>query len=269
MGIMDIIDKRSFIEKLHLFTKEKISAIFHQGACSNTMEHNGLYMMTNNYEYSKTLMHFALHKKIKFLYASSASVYGNGTHGFSENRKCENPLNIYAFSKFAFDQYVRKILPSAKSQITGLRYFNVYGPNENHKGKMASTMFHFNNQIRNEGRIKLFQGSENFNRDFIYVKDVVAVNMFFYENNKSGIYNCGTGHEESFLKVAENVAQNFKDSKIEFVPFPKELEGKYQAFTKADISLLKKSGYEKPFYSLRDGIKDYMTVLSESEGYIR
>jgi ADP-L-glycero-D-manno-heptose 6-epimerase len=265
----DYIDKNDFIKNIGKLKKKKIEAIFHQGACSNTLEQNGVYMMQNNYEYSKTLLHFAMEKRIKFIYASSASVYGNGDKGFVEERRCENPLNVYAFSKFTFDQYVRRIIPSAKSQIAGLRYFNVYGPNENHKSKMASTMFHFFNQIKKDGGLKLFQGSENFNRDFVYVGDVVAVNMFFYGNNVSGIFNCGTGAAESFLTVAENIAKHFQKAGIEYIPFPKELEGKYQKFTQADLSLLRQAGYNKAFYTLEDGISDYIKILSTSEGYIR
>ena len=207
--------------------------------------------------------------KIRFIYASSASVYGTGKNGFGEVKECEYPLNIYAFSKFLFDQYVRRITDNAEIQIVGLRYFNVYGSQENHKGRMASVVFHFHNQILKEGKVKLFEGSENFKRDFIYVKDAVSVNMFFFENtDKKGIFNCGTGKARSFLDIAKIMQHLYdKDVKIEFVPFPEELKGKYQTFTEADLSSLRSIGYKENFYSLEKGIKEYVNILKNTNGY--
>jgi ADP-L-glycero-D-manno-heptose 6-epimerase len=269
LEFLDFIDKRDFIERIDAFKHNKIEVIFHQGACSNTMENDGKYMMRNNYEYSKILLNFSLENNIRFIYASSASVYGDGKRGFREERNNEYPLNIYAFSKFLFDQYVRRIIKETPIQVVGLRYFNVYGPQENHKGSMASVIYHFHNQILEEGKIKLFEGSERFFRDFIYVNDVVDVNMFFFENpNKKGIFNCGTGKARSFMDIA-NIMKGLynKDIEIEFIPFPKKLKGKYQKFTEADLSYLRLEGYTRKFYSLEEGVKDYVNILKESEGY--
>ncbi|SNR60758.1 ADP-glyceromanno-heptose 6-epimerase [Desulfurobacterium atlanticum] len=270
LEFLDFIDKRDFIENLSKFQGLNIEVIFHQGACSNTMEYDGRYMMENNYAYSKKLLHFAMDNKIRFIYASSASVYGTGKNGFREVKGCEYPLNIYAFSKFLFDHYVRRIINNVEVQIVGLRYFNVYGPQENHKEKMASVVFHFHNQILKEGKVKLFEGSENFKRDFIYVKDVVNVNMFFFENpDKKGIFNCGTGKARSFLDIAKIMQRLYdKDVKIEFIPFSEQLKGKYQTFTEADLTNLKKTGYEKSFTELEIGVKDYVQTLKRSGGYL-
>lgn len=267
LKFVDFVDKKDFIEKLSSF--KRISVIFHNGACSNTMETDGEYMMRNNYEYSKTLLHFAIENKIRFIYASSASVYGNGTKGFKEEIECEYPLNVYAFSKYIFDQYVRKNWSKINTQVVGLRYFNVYGPQENHKGKMASVINHFHNEIKNEGRMKLFEGSENFLRDFIYVDDVVNVNLFFFDNPlKKGIFNCGTGKAESFLKIAEIMKQIYNGTQIEFIPFPESLKGKYQAFTQANLEKLRQIGYKNEFTSLENGVKSYCKFLIEQEGYL-
>ncbi len=270
LEFLDFIDKRDFIENLSKFQGLNIEVIFHQGACSNTMEYNGRYMMENNYNYSKKLLHFAMDNKIRFIYASSASVYGTGKNGFREIKECEYPLNIYAFSKFLFDQYVRRIIDNAEVQIVGLRYFNVYGPQENHKGKMASVVFHFHNQILKEGKIKLFEGSENFKRDFIHVKDVINVNMFFFENlDKKGIFNCGTGKARSFLDIAKIMQQLYDiDIKVEFIPFPEQLKGKYQTFTEANLTNLRKAEYQNSFTELEIGVKEYVQILKRSGGYL-
>jgi ADP-L-glycero-D-manno-heptose 6-epimerase len=263
LDFLDYIDKEDFIQNLENYKSLKIDTIFHQGACSNTMEYDGKYMMKNNYEYSKNLLNFAIENNIRFIYASSASVYGNGNNGFYESRECEYPLNIYAFSKYLFDNYVRNIINDASIQIVGLRYFNVYGPQENHKGKMASVVYHFHNQILEEGKIKLFEGSENFKRDFIYVKDAVNVIMFFFKNpEKRGIFNCGTGKARSFLDIANIMKELYeKKVEIEFIPFPEQLKGKYQTFTQADLANLKDIGYNSKFYNLEEGMKDYVDVL--------
>lgn len=264
----DFIDKNEFDPETFLIGN-KAEGVFHQGACSSTTEPDGKYMMKNNYEYSKNILNACLATKTRFFYASSASVYGNGEKGFSEKEACEYPLNVYAYSKFFFDKYVNKLLPSADIQIGGLRYFNVYGPQENHKGKMASVAFHMFNQIKNGEPMRLFEGSENFKRDFIYVGDVVSVNMFLYENPEiSGIFNCGTGKAESFCKIADALLTIYPDSKIETVPFPDTLKGKYQAFTKADMKKLRNAGYTKPFLSLKHGVKKYAKILETSGGYL-
>lgn len=269
LEFIDFIDKEDFIENINIFKNEKIDTIFHQGACTDTMKFNGRFMMDNNYNYSKKLLQFAVKKNIRFIYASSAAVYGSGKNGFEEIKNCEYPLNIYAFSKYMFDQYVRRILEKTNIQIVGLRYFNVYGPQENHKGKMASVIFQFFNQIQNDRKLKLFEGSERFKRDFVYVKDIIDINLFFLKNSlKRGIFNCGTGKAESFLKIAEIIKNLLcNDTKIEFIPFPEELSGKYQYFTQAELSNLRKAGYKNEFTNLKDGIKNYIKILKETGGY--
>lgn len=264
----DFIDKEDF-DINNFFEKNKIEAVFHQGACSSTTESNGKYMMKNNYEYTKNILEACIKYNVRLIYASSASVYGNGDKGFKESLECEYPLNVYAFSKYQFDRYITKLFSTLKIQVVGLRYFNVYGPQENHKGKMASVAYHMFNQIKNGESMKLFEGSENFIRDFIHVDDVVSVNMFFYENRDiSGIFNCGTGKAESFCKIAEALKDIYKDAKVETIPFPDSLKGKYQTYTEADISKLREAGYKKEFINLFDGTKKYANILETTGGYI-
>lgn len=265
--IADYCDKDEFLTQI-LANKEfgNVEAIFHQGACSTTTEWDGRFMLRNNYEYSKILLHYCLERKIPFIYASSAAVYGGG-NVFKEMREYEEPLNVYGYSKFLFDQYVRQILPTAKSQIVGLRYFNVYGPREGHKGSMASVAFHFNNQIPKEGMVKLFEGSDGYGdgeqqRDFIYVGDVVNVNLWFSEHpDKSGIYNVGTGRAESFNAVARAVIAWHKKGRIQYIAFPENLRGRYQSFTQANIDHLQEAGYTAPFKTVAEGTKEYLDWL--------
>ncbi len=267
LKIYDYVDKEYFVNNLESFKGVKV--IFHQGACTNTMEGDGRYVMNNNYEYSKKLINFCLERGIRFIYASSASVYGDGRKGFREERECEHPLNVYAYSKFLFDEYVRRVIRASPVQIVGLRYFNVYGPGEGHKGKMASVVYQFYNQIKIEKKIKLFEGSDRFKRDFVYVKDVVKINLFFYEREGiSGIFNCGTGVARSFLEVAKIMKDICGDVEIEFIPFPEELKGKYQTYTCADLKRLREAGYEGEFTSLEKGIKEYIDKLREEEQYL-
>ena len=264
----DYIDRREFLERLDELGP--IETIFHQGACSDTMESDGRFMLSVNYEFSKALLDYSLARGTRFIYASSASVYGNGDDGFRESSECEYPLNVYAYSKFLFDRWVRQATADAKSQVVGLRYFNVYGPQENHKGRMASVIFHFHNQIQDGGAMKLFEGSEDFRRDFIYVDDVVDVNLFFLDNEtKSGIFNCGTGKAESFLALAEAVQKRYEGSTIERIAFPESLVGKYQAYTEADMSGLRAAGYTAEFSSLEKGVAAYADVLCKSDGFLR
>ena len=267
LKIYDYVDKEYFVNNLESF--KGVRVIFHQGACTNTMEGDGRYVMNNNYEYSKKLINFCLERGIRFIYASSASVYGDGRKGFREERECEHPLNVYAYSKFLFDEYVRRVIRASPVQIVGLRYFNVYGPGEGHKGKMASVVYQFYNQIKIEKKIKLFEGSDRFKRDFVYVKDVVKINLFFYEREGiSGIFNCGTGVARSFLEVAKIMKDICGDVEIEFIPFPEELKGKYQTYTCADLKRLREAGYEGEFTSLEKGIKEYIDKLREEEQYL-
>lgn len=265
--IADYLDQEDF---LGMILEEKpdqpIEAIFHQGACSDTMEWDGRYMLYNNYEYSKILLHFSLLKQIPFLYASSAAVYGVGKK-FKEERQYEKPLNVYGYSKFLFDEYVRRILPKAKSQIVGLRYFNVYGPREFHKEKMASVAFRFNQQIKQTGVVKLFKGCDGYSdgeqlRDFIYVGDAAAVNLWFLDHpENSGIFNLGTGRAQTFNEVARAVINWHSKGKVEYIPFPSELKDRYQSFTQADLTALRKTGCDVEFKSVEEGVKEYLQII--------
>ncbi len=267
--IWDYMEKDAFLDKIKAredFIGD-ITAIFHEGACSSTTEWNGRFIMQNNYEYSKELLHYCLEKNAQYLYASSASVYGSGSV-FKEERQYEEPLNMYAYSKFQFDQYVRRILPTAKSQIVGFRYFNVYGPREQHKGTMSSTAFHFNNQIKDTGIAKLFEGCDGYEnggqrRDFVYVGDAVNVNLWFLDNpEKSGIFNLGTGRSQSFNDMANAVIAWHDKGKLEYIPFPDHLKGRYQSFTEADISALREAGYDASFKTVEEGVREYMDVIN-------
>jgi ADP-L-glycero-D-manno-heptose 6-epimerase len=280
--IADYLDKREFIQRIQDggFGK-KFKAIFHEGACSDTMEHNGVYMMNNNYEYSKTLLHFCQAKKIPYLYASSAATYGTGKI-FKESREYEAPLNVYGYSKFLFDQYVRRMLPKKTAPVVGFRYFNVYGDREQHKGRMASVAFHHFNQFRETGKVKLFEGCDGYahgeqRRDFISVEDVVAVNFFFLDHPlKSGIFNVGTGRAQPFNDVATatinslrqaggksklDLKQMQQEKLIEYIEFPAALKGKYQSFTQADITALRQAGYRKEFLTVEQGVGRYVEQL--------
>ena len=265
--IADYLDKQDFIERVKAGNDfGKVKAIFHEGACSSTTEWDGKFMMENNYDYSKALLHYCQERKIAYLYASSASVYGSGTV-FKENREYEEPINMYAYSKFQFDQYVRRHLPSIKSQVVGFRYFNVYGPREQHKGSMSSVAFHVNNQIHENGKAKLFEGCDGYGngeqrRDFVYVGDAVDVNLWFMDNpDKSGIFNLGTGRSQTFKDVAEAVIAYHGKGEIEYIPFPEHLRGRYQSFTEADINALREAGYDAPFKTVEQGVTEYMQWL--------
>lgn len=268
--IADYMDKEEFIERVRQkesFAK-KVEAIFHEGACSATTEWDGKFMMQNNYDYTKALLHYCLERKIAYLYASSASVYGGGSV-FKENREFEEPLNMYAYSKFLFDQYVRRRQSEFRSQVVGFRYFNVYGPREQHKGSMSSVAFHVNNQILETGKAKLFEGCDGYGngeqrRDFVYVGDAVAVNLWFLDNpDKSGIFNLGTGRSQTFKEVAEAVITYHGKGNIEYIPFPEQLKGRYQSFTEADIGALRSAGYDAPFKSVEEGVAEYMAWLNK------
>jgi len=268
-SIFDYQDKNEFIRQIEAGQDfaAPITAIFHQGACSTTTEWDGRFMMDNNYRYSRILLHYCLDRKIPFLYASSAAVYGQGPK-FQESPEYEAPLNVYGYSKLLFDQYVRRLLPRATSQITGFRYFNVYGPGEQHKGSMASVAWHHNNQIRETRRVKLFEGCDGYDngeqqRDFVYVSDVAAVNLWFLEHpEKSGIFNLGTGHSQSFNEVANAVIGFHGYGEIEYIPFPDQLQGRYQSFTEADINTLRAAGYMEPFSTVQEGVHAYMEWLN-------
>lgn len=262
LDIADYLDKDEFIGLILSGEDLDIEVIFHQGACSSTTEWNGKFMLENNYNYSKDLLHYCLDNQIPFLYASSAATYGGRKDNFIEDRQFEKPLNVYGYSKFLFDQYVREILPEATSQICGFRYFNVYGPREQHKGSMASVAFHLDSQLKKGENLKLFEGSDHFKRDFIYVDDVVAVNLWFWQQNKSGIYNCGTGRAESFQAVADAVLSYHKTGKIDYIPFPENLKGRYQTYTQADLTQLRATGCPIKFKTVAEGTIEYMKWLN-------
>ena len=260
---------------------EDIDAVFHEGACSDTMENDADYIMRVNLDFSKKLLDFCVDEEIKFIYASSASVYGDGQNGFSENEECEHALNAYALSKLIFDRYVRKILADYDESeffspsIIGLRYFNVYGAQEQHKGRMASIFYQMYNQIKNTGVIKLFKGSDGYDdgeqrRDFISVDDVVKVNLWAFDDDEiqNGIYNCGTGQTHTYNEAARAVIEAMGTGKIQYIDFPPELQGKYQSFTQADTRNLIRAGYEGGFSDFYESVKNYCKFLDDG-GYFR
>ncbi len=278
--IGDYLDKTEFVARFARGQFGAVRAVFHEGACSDTMEHDGRYMMDNNYRYSSDVLDACLAQGIPLLYASSAAIYG-GSETFIEERASERPLNVYGYSKFLFDQKVRRILP-ATSQVAGFRYFNVYGPRESHKGRMASVAFHHFNQFRAEGRVKLFGEYNGYaagqqTRDFISVEDLVKVKLHFYDHpEKSGIFNLGTGRAQPFNDIAVAVVNTLRalegkpaltldqlvaQGLVEYVAFPDALRGKYQCFTQADPSRLRAIGYDAPFLDVQQGVERYMHWL--------
>jgi ADP-L-glycero-D-manno-heptose 6-epimerase len=277
--IADYVDHAEFIGNLDRF-EGAVEAVLHQGACSDTMETDGRYMLDNNYAYSKRLLEWCQDEEVPLIYASSASVYGAGPE-FREERRCEKPLNVYGYSKFLFDQYVRRRLETRTAQVAGLRYFNVYGPNEQHKGRMASVAYHAYQQLLSAGRVKLFVGSGGYGngeqrRDFVYVDDVVDVNLWLLEyRGVSGVFNCGTGRAQTFNELAAatiNATQGtrlaLKDlvakSLIEYIPFPPALVGKYQSYTQADLARLRAAGYAREFQPVEAGVAAYVAELQKS-----
>jgi ADP-L-glycero-D-manno-heptose 6-epimerase len=272
LAIADYLDKDDFLSRLasdKAFSGE-IAAIFHLGACSETTEWDGRYMMKNNYGYSQRLLHHCLEHRTPYIYASSAAVYG-GSKQFVEDPLFENPLNVYGYSKLQFDRYVRRVAAKPDSQVVGLRYFNVYGPREQHKGSMASVAFHFNNQIQEDGEARLFSGSDGYEdgeqlRDFVYVDDVCDVNLWFLDNpGVSGIFNTGTGRAQSFNDVASAVIKWHEKGRIRYVPFPDHLKGAYQSFTQADLTQLRESGCDVDFRPVENGVKDYLDQLCDRQ----
>jgi ADP-L-glycero-D-manno-heptose 6-epimerase len=263
----DYMDKREFRAALKNgdFENEPVRAILHQGACSNTLEDDGRYMMDNNFTYSKELLHFALERKIPMVYASTAAVYGAST-SFAERGENEHPLNVYGYSKLVFDNYVRRLMPEMKSTVVGLRYFNVYGPREQHKGRMASVIHHFTRQMKDTGTIRMFEGSGGYadgeqRRDFVFVKDLARINMFFaglgpgsHKKTVHAVVNAGTGEARTFKAVAESLMRVHGPGKIEYIPFPGDLKDRYQHFTQADVAGLRVAGYTGAFTSLEDGV---------------
>jgi ADP-L-glycero-D-manno-heptose 6-epimerase len=280
--LADYLDKDAFRQALAAGDFDgEVSAVLHQGACSDTMQTDGRYMLDNNYRYSLELLEFCRSEDIPFIYASSASVYGAGP-SFKEDPQFEKPLNVYGYSKFLFDQVVRRRWSENTAQVVGLRYFNVYGPREAHKARMASVAWHFFNQYRTEGRVKLFEGSGGYaageqRRDFIFVEDAVKANLFFLDHpGLSGIFNLGTGRAQTFNEMAVATVNAVRDAQgkeplpleemlalniIDYVPFPAGLAEKYQSFTQADLSELRKAGYSAPFLSVEEGVQRYVDWL--------
>ncbi|MEN7342778.1 MAG: ADP-glyceromanno-heptose 6-epimerase [Pseudomonadota bacterium] len=270
LKIADYLDRDDFLARLDQPDAfGDVSAVFHQGACSTTTEWDGRYMMANNFEYSKRLLAFCERRGIPFIYASSAAVYGASTT-FDEHPRNERPLNVYGYSKLLFDQYFRRHATSLQTQVVGLRYFNVYGPREQHKGSMASVAWHFNNQLRDDNEVRLFEGADGYangeqRRDFVYVDDVVDVNVWMYQHRHvSGVFNCGTGRAQTFNDVANAVIGHHGAGEIRYIPFPEHLKGAYQSFTEADLSSLRGVGYDREFNDVETGVDRYLSVLTAS-----
>ena len=267
----DYVDKDRFITSLyeeeHSMLFEQLDAIFHQGACVKTTEWDGQYMMENNYQYSRVLLESALKYHVPFIYASSAAVYGK-SQNFSDQPRLEKPLNVYGYSKFLFDRYVQRLFSSAESQIVGLRYFNVYGPGEAYKDSMASVAYHLDQQLKDTGEMRLFGAFDGYaageqKRDFVYVRDVVDVNLWFLNNPQcSGIFNVGTGESQTFNDVAQAVRAFHRQGELRYIDFPEHLKNAYQSFTQADITSLRKVGYHNAFESVESGVKHYLSSIA-------
>jgi ADP-L-glycero-D-manno-heptose 6-epimerase len=259
--ISDYLAPEAFLERFD----GEARAVFHQGACTNTMVHDRDFMMRSNLEYSTRLLDKCQAARTPLIYASSAAVYGAG-HDFREEPACEHPLNVYGESKLLFDREVRR-RGRPPAQVAGLRYFNVYGPNEAHKAVMASMAFHGYHQVRKDGRIRLFTSSGGYGpgeqrRDFVYVEDVVAANLWLLDNpTVSGVFNCGTGRAQSFNELAAAVINAVGGGVIEYIPFPAALEGKYQSFTQADLTRLRAAGCPVKFRPVEEGVAAYVREL--------
>jgi ADP-L-glycero-D-manno-heptose 6-epimerase len=266
--IQDYLDKRAFRARLDAGTFDpKVDAIFHNGACSDTMCRDGRYMIENNFGDARALLHHALARRIPLVYASSAAVYGSSP-SFAPVPANERPLNVYGYSKLLFDQHVRHLLDAAQSPLVGLRYFNVYGPREGHKGRMMSVLHQLLRQLRDTGACHLFAGTDGYgdggqSRDFVFVGDIVELNLHFAQGPlRKGIFNAGTGRARTFNAIAETLIRCLGQGRIEYIPFPEELRGKYQSFTQADLGSLREAGYARDFTTLEDGIRKTLAVLA-------
>jgi len=278
--IADYMHKDDFRKRVAQGQLTNIDAVIHQGACSDTTERNGQYMLDNNYRVSLELFHFCQKLKVPFLYASSAAVYGAGPV-YVEDPQYEAPLNVYGYSKYLFDQVVRRHFETLRAPVVGLRYFNVYGANEQHKARMSSVAWHNMNQFRAEGFVRLFGGWDGYadgdqQRDFISVDDVVDVNLFFLGRAKSGIFNCGTGRAQPFNDVACAVVNTMRahagepalplselvrNKLIRYIDFPEDLKGRYQSHTQADPAQLRRAGYVAPFRDVQTGVGEYVKKM--------
>jgi ADP-L-glycero-D-manno-heptose 6-epimerase len=285
---VDFLDKREFRRALKegALEVEKVEAILHQGACSNTLEDDGVYMMDNNFEYTKDVLRYATAVNAPLVFASTAAVYGlSGPGHFTPTLENERPLNIYGYSKLAFDHYFRNELALGRVPMTavGLRYFNVYGPREQHKGRMASVMHHFMKQMREMGKVRLFGGTGGYadgeqRRDFVYVRDLARLNMFFAQigpyapaagekpKQYQGVVNAGSGVASTFNEVADALMSVHGEVPIEYVPFPQDLEGRYQHFTQADLTGLRELGCDLEMTGLKAGVKETFATLDAIGG---
>lgn len=265
--VADYWDKDELFDRLESAAGARPRAVFHQGACAVTTEWDGRYMMQVNYRYSVDLLEYCLAERVPMIYASSAAVYGRSRLCREADAAAERPLNVYGYSKLLFDNYVRRRLPSARSQIAGLRYFNVYGPGEEHKGEMASMAFRLHEQVSRDGEARLFEGSSGYapgeqRRDFIHVDDVVAVNLWLLEHGDvEGIFNLGTGRSASFNELASAVLRWHGRGQIRYIPFPESLRSRYQSFTEADIGALRAAGYDREFLRIDAGVAAYLDAL--------
>ena len=279
----DYMDKREFRRAIneHALGTGRVEAVLHQGACSNTLEDDGVYMMDNNFTYTKEVLGFAVREGAPLVFASTAAVYGlSGPGKFVEKLENERPLNVYGFSKLAFDHYFRHQLELGTVPVTavGLRYFNVYGPREQHKGRMASVIHHFGKQIREAGKVKLFEGTGGYGngeqrRDFVYVRDLARLNMFFAglgpyaaKNGDEkkiyrGVVNAGSGKARSFNDVVKSLSAVLGPTATEYVPFPKDLEGRYQHFTEADLTGLRALGCDVKMTELEAGVAETLAAI--------
>ena len=264
--IADYWDKDLLLERLNGDPGFVPRRVYHQGACAVTTEWDGRFMMENNYRYSTELFDYCVGAGVPLIYASSAAVYGGGDC-FEEDAGAERPLNVYGYSKLMFDRYVQRRLEAAHSQVVGLRYFNVYGPRESHKGPMASVAWQLHRQVQKDGEVRLFRGSGGYgdgeqSRDFVYVDDVVDVNLWFGRHaDVSGIFNVGTGRAATFNELADAVIGWHGTGCKRYIPFPEPLERAYQSFTQADIAKLRRAGYDRPFADVASGVRSYLDAL--------
>ncbi|MDP3774797.1 MAG: ADP-glyceromanno-heptose 6-epimerase [Gemmatimonadales bacterium] len=269
--ITDLLDRREFLDRVERCAFDAtVEAVLHQGACTDTMERDEGLMMEHNFRSSEVLLRWVVPAGIPFVYASSAAVYGGST-AFAEEERNERPLNIYGQSKLRFDQLVRGALPEARATVVGLRYFNVYGPREAHKGRMASVVFQMARQLRETGEVRLFVGTGGYadgeqRRDFVYVEDIVRVNLFFARGPvRKGVVNCGTGKSRSFNDVARALIAAHGSGTIQYTALPDGLESQYQSFTEADLAGLRRLGYEASWLDVEEGVRRYYGALSGAE----
>lgn len=265
----EYLDKDEFRQRILTNSIARPDAIIHQGACTTTTEWDGRYMMDVNYRYSLELLEFCVANEVPLIYASSAAVYGASTEFRENDTALEKPLNVYGYSKLLFDQAVRRVLDKARSQIVGLRYFNVYGPGESFKGSMASVAYHLHQQLSDGDEVRLFKGSHGYGpgeqrRDFVYVADIARLNVWLLNHPAcSGIFNAGTGASATFNEVAQAVIDWHDRGRIRYIDFPEGLAERYQSFTQADIGALRSAGYGESFTGVAAGVRDYLDRLSD------